>query len=87
LTLYKNTIETWKNSILDRKKKLAHCAIFSHNKIGFWIIIDKKDIIQWWELILEARIEREKLIIEEAEFTSQKEQRIAEASKQTTINA
>lgn len=68
LTLYKQTIATWKSSILDRNKKLACCAIFSHGKIGFWIIINKNDIIQFWELILLARIEREKLIKEEEEF-------------------
>lgn len=73
LTLYHSTIRTWKNSILDRNKKLAHCAIFSHNKIGFWIVIHKNDIINWWELILEARINREKLIKEEEEFIAEQE--------------
>jgi hypothetical protein len=68
LTLYHSTIRTWKNSILDKNKQLAHCAIFSHSKIGFWIIINKNNVIKWWELILAARIEREKLIKEEEEF-------------------
>jgi hypothetical protein len=68
LTLYHQTIATWKSSILDRNKKVAHCAIFSHGEQGFWIVINKNDITLWWELILEARIEREKLIKEEEEF-------------------
>jgi hypothetical protein len=73
LTLYHSTISTWKNSILDRNRKIAHCAIFSHNKIGFWIIINKNDIIKWWELVLEARIEREKFLKDEEEFRKQQE--------------
>jgi hypothetical protein len=73
LTLYHHTISTWKNSILDKNKQLAHCAIFSHGKIGFWIVINKNDIIKWWELVLVARIEREKLIKEEEEFKAQQE--------------
>jgi hypothetical protein len=72
LTLYHHTVATWKSSILDKDKQLAHCAIFSHNKIGFWIIINKNDIIKWWELILAARIEREKMIKAEEEFNASK---------------
>ncbi|MCK9281698.1 MAG: hypothetical protein M0P71_13815 [Melioribacteraceae bacterium] len=68
LTLYHSTIRTWKNSLLDRHRKVAHCAIFSHSKIGFWIVINKNDIINWWELVLQARIEREKFLKEEEEF-------------------
>lgn len=81
LTLYHSTISTWKNSIFDRNKQVAHCAIFSHNKIGFWIIINKNDIVKWWELILEARIEREKLIKEEEEFKKQRELNNIESQK------
>jgi hypothetical protein len=73
LTLYKSTIVTWKNSLLDRNRKIAHCAIFSHNKIGFWIIINKNDIVKWWELILESRIEREKFLDEEEKFMAEQE--------------
>jgi hypothetical protein len=68
LTLYKETISVWKSSLLDRHKKIAHCIIFHHGKKGFWIIINKNDIQEWWELVLEARIERERLIKEEEEF-------------------
>lgn len=71
LTLYHSTIRTWKNSLLDRNRKIAHCAIFSHNKIGFWVIINKNDIIKWWELIVEARIEREKFLDEEEKFMAE----------------
>ena len=71
LTLYNSTISTWKNSILDRNKQIAHCAIFSHGKPGFWVIINKHDIIKWYDLVLESRIEREKLIKEEDEFIAQ----------------
>ena len=71
LTLYHSTIATWKNSILDRNRKIAHCAIYSHKKQGFWVIINKNDIIKWYELVLEARIEREKFLKDEAEFKAQ----------------
>lgn len=65
LTLYEETIATWQNSKLDKHKKIAHCAICSHGRPGFWIIIDKNDIIKWWPLVLEARIIREKMINQE----------------------
>jgi len=62
LSLYHEVISTWKNSHLDKSKLVAHCAIFNHGKKGFWIVINKNDISTWWELILEARIERNRLI-------------------------
>lgn len=65
LTLYEETVATWKNSNLDKDKKVAHCAIFKHNKKGFWIIINKDHIQTWWPLVIEARANREKLIKEE----------------------
>jgi hypothetical protein len=73
LTLYHSTISTWKNSILDRDKQVAHCALFGYNKVGFWVIIHKNDIIKWWELILISRLEREKFLKDEEEFKKQRE--------------
>lgn len=87
LTLYYSTISTWKNSILDKNRKVAHCAIFSHNKIGFWIVINKNDIINWWELVLEARIEREKFLKEEEEFRKQQELNNPITSTQPPLSA
>jgi hypothetical protein len=68
LTLYNQTISIWKSSPLDINKKVAHCAIFSHGRKGFWIIINENDIEEWWKLVLEARIQREDLIKQEEEF-------------------
>lgn len=62
LTLYEETIATWQNSKLDKNKQVAHCAICSHGRPGFWVIINKNDITKWWQLVLEARIERKRLI-------------------------
>lgn len=66
LTLYEEAQAT-KQGALDRDKELAVCALVYHGHPGFWIVINKYEIKRCWELIGEARIQREKLIEEEAD--------------------
>jgi hypothetical protein len=65
LTLYHNTYEIWKSSVLDKDKKVMCCSIASHNQRGWWFIVDKNKLEEWWALILAARIEREAVLKEQ----------------------
>lgn len=65
LTLYEYAVSIKNSSKLDRDKKVVTCNLIYHGHQGFWVIINKNDIIKCWDLILESRIKREKLIKEE----------------------
>lgn len=64
LSLYKKTYNIWRHSRLeaDRKMELVSVTTVNHGHIGFWIVINKNDIIRFWELVLKARKIRENLL-------------------------
>jgi len=66
LTLFKNTVKIKEESLLDKNKKVTCVCLVFHNHRGFWVIMYRKDIKLWWECILAARIERERLLAEES---------------------
>jgi len=68
LTLYKEALSIKNSTILDRDKQVVCCSLVYHRSPGFWIIINKNDIIKCWDLILLEREYREELIREEELF-------------------
>lgn len=68
LTLYEQSISIKNSTVMDKNKEIVCCCIVYHKSPGFWIIINKNDIIKCWELILEERKHREILIDEEKRF-------------------
>jgi len=72
LTLYQQAISIKNSTVLDRKKEIVCCSLVYHGSPGFWIIINKNDIVKCWDLILEERKHREILLSEEQEFKESK---------------
>lgn len=65
LTLYFDSVSVKNSTNLDINKELVTCNLVYHGHPGFWIIINKNDIIRCCELIVESRIKRELLIKED----------------------
>jgi len=68
LTLYNESVSIKNSTNLDRGKEIVTCNLVYHGYPGFWIIIDKNNIVRCCELILQSRIKRENLIKEEEEW-------------------
>lgn len=68
VTLYEQSLSIKNSSVMDRNKEVVCCSIVYHRSPGFWVIIDKKDIVKCWELILKEREYRKKIIEEEDGF-------------------
>lgn len=65
LTLYQESLSIKNSTKMDKDKEVVTCNLVYHGHPGFWIIINKSDICRCWELLIEARETREKLIEEE----------------------
>jgi hypothetical protein len=65
LTLFKNTVKVKEESLLDKNKKVVCVCLVYHHHRGFWVVMYRKDIKLWWECVLAARIDRERLLAED----------------------
>lgn len=68
LTLYHEAISIKNSTLMDSKKEIVCCALVYHGSPGFWMVINKNDIKRCWELILDEREYRLKLLQEEEQF-------------------
>jgi len=68
LTLYQESVSIKNSTILDKDKEVVCCCLVYHRSPGFWIVIDKNDIVKCWDLILLEREHRDRLIQEEEVF-------------------
>ena len=70
LTLFRKSVKDKEESLLDKNKKVVCvCLVYHHHK-GFWFVMKESDLQLWWKCILEARVERERLLAEEAKSES-----------------
>lgn len=65
LSLYEESISVKNSTLMDKCKEIVTCNLVYHGHKGFWIIINKHDIIRCWELILDARKNRERALEQE----------------------
>lgn len=65
LSLYEDALAIRNSSKMDIKREIVTCNLVYHGHRGFWVIINRNDIAKCWELILEAREIRNKLLAEE----------------------
>jgi hypothetical protein len=63
--LYLATVKVKESSDFDKAKKVTSCSFIYHNHRGFWFVMKDTDVKVWWECVLEARIERERLLLNE----------------------
>ena len=65
LSLYNESLSIKNSSKMDAKREIVTCNLVYHGHRGFWVIINRNDIIRCWELIIEAREIRNRLLQEE----------------------
>lgn len=63
--LFRKTEKVKATSEYDKDKKVVSCTFVYHNHHGFWVVMRFSQLKLWWDCILEARKERERLLAEE----------------------
>lgn len=73
LTLYEESVSIKNSTSLDRDKKAVTVNLVYHGCPGFYIVMNINDILTCENLILEARVNRERLLKEEEQWAADAE--------------